>query len=505
MQSINALSPIVSSNARTRSLALGGILAAELLILCLPISWWAIAGGVLVAVTLSFSLLLAVVRGQGDGILLVWALLFPLGYHFLVFPQDQALITADRILVALLIATALFARSERYSPLAPPLFKSAVCWAIFLLGAAVMIPTVRSPLSSLHIFFDAFVLPALLAWYVLRYFNVRKQLPILHAFTCVMNIYVAAIAMAEVILQQDLLPVTGGGLYLAGDYMGSATQILIRPNGPFSSDNSLALVGLISVFLLVFLRKVLAQKMPGWQRFLHRIGLAAALIATSLPLFRSVFLALAAAVLIDAVYERGRRRIANIGFLLLFVFGFLLLKLSLPEVFEERTDPEHFYGRIAENQQALALFADHPFTGVGLNNFGDAAQNSKYVTSYQGYESIDSPHSNLGAVLAETGILGFLPFVASQVFLVWAFWRLLRRQSDESTLVWKTFLCVFIGWWVNGLALTIVYSGDSNMWYLFVLAVLYKFALTSEARPDAQVVGFGPAAVLSDESSSRLG
>jgi O-antigen ligase len=466
-----------ASDAQTRRLALWGIMVADVLLLCLPWSWWAIAAGAFLLLAVLLGLLVATLRGEGDFVLLGWVLIFPLGYHFLIFPQDEALITADRATIALLIASACFIRSEERAPIAPLLSKSAICWGVFLFDVVLMIPSVKAPLSSLHLFLDALVFPALFAWYVLRYFDVRKHLPLLHAFTCVMNTYVAAIAMAEVILQRDLLPVTGGGLYFAGDYMGPGKQILIRPNGPFSSDNSLALVGLISLFLLVFLKKVLAEKMPGWQRFLHRIGIAGALVSTSLPLFRSVFLALFAAILVDAVYEHGRRRMARVGILLAFAFGFLLLRLSLPEVFEERTDPEHIYGRIAENQQALVLFADHPFTGVGLDNFAEAAQNSKYVTDYEGYESVDSPHSNLGAVLAETGVFGFLPFAASQVFLIVAFWRITRIRSDTSTLVWKTFLFVFIGWWVNGLALTVMYASDSNMWYMFVLAFLYKFAL----------------------------
>ncbi len=454
----------------------------EALLLTLPWLWWVVAAAVVLLLAVVLGVLLTILRGDGDYVLLGWVLIFPLGYHFLIFPQDQAIITADRIVVALLIVAGCFARAERNPPAAPLLYKSGTCWALFLLSAAVMIPTVKAPLSSLHLFFDALVLPALLAWYVLRHFDVRKHIPLLHALTCVMNLYVAAIAMAEVVLQRDLLPVTGGGMYFAGDYMGAGEQILIRPNGPFSVDHSLAMVGLISLFLLIFLRKAMGETIPTWQKLLHRFGLAAALVSTSLPLFRSVFIAVIAAVLIDAVYQHGKRRMARVGFLLLFAFAFLLLKLSLPEVAEERTDPEHIYGRIAENQQALALFADHPITGIGLDNFGEAAQNSKYVTYYQGYESVDSPHSNLGAVLAETGILGFLPFAASQVFLFLAFWKVTRVPSKTSTLVWKTFLFVFVGWWINGLALTVMYAGDANILYLFVLAVLYKFALTRQTQ-----------------------
>jgi len=480
-------SVLLASPSPRRWLVLSGILAAEVLILCLPVTWWGIAAAVLLGVILFFSLVFSVIQGRGEVPLLGWALIFPLGYHFLIFPQEQALITADRTLIALLLLAAFFAQRNppRITVSSSSLRKSAVWWVIFLLGAALTIPQAKSPLSSLHVVIDALALPGVLAWYVLRYFDVRKHLSLLHAFTCLMSMYVAAIAVMEVVLQRDLLPVTGGALYFAGDYSGEGREILIRPNGPFSSDNSLAIVGLLSFFLILFLKKASPERMPTWQTVLHRMGLAAALVSALLPMFRSVVIALIAAVVIDVFYQAGRRRVARFAILFLFAGGFLLLRLTLPDVFEERTDPEHVYGRVAQYQQSFAMFLDHPLTGVGLNNFGEAAQNSKYVMYYQGYESVDSPHSNLSAVLAETGIIGFVPFIASQVFLVSAFWRRRRIQSSDSTLVWKTFLFVFVGWWLNGLTLTILYAGDSNMWYLFVLAVLYKFAVTNEAVPAA--------------------
>ena len=76
---------------------------------------------------------------------------------------------------------------------------------------------------------------------------------------------------------------------------------------------------------------------------------------------------------------------------------------------------------------------------------------------------------------------GFLPFVASQVLFVSAFWKLRQVDSRDSKLVWKMFLFLFLVYWINGMALTIAYFEDLNLWYMFVMAALYKFAIT---RPE---------------------
>jgi O-antigen ligase len=470
-------------DARSNLRALGAILAAEFLILCLPSAWWLTLTALFLVLILSFGLVIKVLNGRLQIPILTWVLIFPLGYHYVAFPKEQAIVTLDRLYVALLAVTACFVQQAHLVRIPPTLRKSALFWSIYLCVAGISVLRIKTPLSSFHVLWDYLLLPGIVAWFVLRYFDVRRRLQALHTCVCLMSIYVAAIGVAEVIWQQDLLPVTGGGLYFAGDYETSGSQILIRPNGPFSSDNSLALIALLSFFFLLFLKEAQKQPLSLWQTMLHRTAVTAALVATSLPLFRSVFISLAMALVIDAFYKPGKARLTRFFLIGMLIFAFIVVKVALPEIFEERTDSGHFYGRIAEYAQSAKLFIDNPVFGVGLNNFGEAAQNSKYTTSYQGNESVDSPHSNLGAVLAENGLLGFLPFIASQVFLVGAFWKL-RGRFDNSDQVWKTFVLIYMSYWINGSTLTLLYTGDLNIWYMFVLAVLYKFGIT---RQDSQL------------------
>jgi O-antigen ligase len=462
------------------TVVLWSILAAEVLILCLPWMVWGVLALAVLGLAAVFALIYAVIQGKGASILLAWVLIFPLGYHYVVFPKDQAVITLDRILIGLLLVTVCFSKPITSRPLSPDLLNAGLCWGLYVVWALIRVAGGKAPMSAMHVLLDALLLPALLGWYVVRNFDVRRYLPTLHALTCLAAVYVAGLGFAEDLLQKDLLPVTGGGVFVAGDQL-SATDILIRPNGPFGADNSLAMFGISSLLLLLFLKQVLGREMSGWQRALHRIGIAAALAAAILPLFRSVIASLVLMFVVDVFFfQLGERRQRRMLAVLAFGFVILLVRFALPAVFEERSDPMNLFGRFAAYKQTFALFVDNPLGGVGLNNYAEAAQSSKYVTSYQDVESVDSPHSSMGAVLAETGILGFLPWILSQIFLVRCFWKLRQSGFVDGNVAWRWFLFLFLGYTVNGLTLAILYSVDINYWYVFIIAVLYKFAITGE-------------------------
>src|SRR5712692_980626 len=474
-------------SSRWRDLLLWAIVAAEILILCIPGTWWGYAAAGLVAIFVLFGVYLAVLQGRATGVILVWLLVYPLVYHFFSFPEIQPIVTLDRIFIGILIAAACFANQRRAHYIPKALRMSALFWTMFLVFAAVTIPRAKTPLNSFRLLIEAFLFPALLGWYMLRYVDVRKHLRALHTVTCVMAIYVAAIGASEAVLQQDLLPLPDGAIFMAGDYQKDSTEILIRPNGPFSTMSSFAMVGLISFFFLLFLKKALGQDISVTRGILHRVGVGAALAISLMPLFRSVILFSAVVLMIDAYYSRGFRRTIRVTAIASMAAIFLTVRLILPAIFEERSSPENVYGRIAQQVETLRLFFDHPINGVGLNNYHEAAQtDSKYTTDYDDVESADYPHNNLGAVLSETGLAGFLPYCLSQVFLL-AFWKIRSQHKAGADLAWKYFLFIFLGYWINGMALTTGYFADVNLWYLLVLTVVFKFVLTDTTGPEPAV------------------
>jgi len=477
------------------------IVALELLVFCLPPGWWLAAGLCLLVLVAFFGLLAGVLQGRGEMLVLVWILTFPLGYYFLSFPTEHPLLTLDRLFIGTLLVTVCFAARRDIVRIPQVLRKSGTYWAVFLFFAGLGIPRVMTPLFSARLWLEAFLLPALLAWYVILYLDVRRCLFALHAVTCLMTAYVAAIGLMEIFLQRDLLPLLGGGIIVAGDSSDLTADFLVRPNGPFGSSNSFAMVGIVSLLFLLFLRSTLGSHMPAWQRMLHYLGVSAALLEALLPLFRSVLISLVILLVIDIFYQSGWRRTLRLAAVGITCTLFLLVRVMFPSVFEERTSSANLQARIAQQKQTVALFLDNPINGVGLCNVNAVINNDKYITFYDDTESLGSAHNNLGAILSETGLTGFLPFVASQVLIAKAFWKLRRTNSKDSRSVVKTFLFLFVCYWINGLSLTTAYFADLNLWYMFVLAVLYKVAITS---PEVAVASDFGSAVSSPSSTHRL-
>lgn len=411
-------------------------------------------------------------HGRVDGFVLAWVLLFPLGYYFLTFPRERSLFTLDRALLGLLLGAVLFGSQSLRTPISRTLKNSAIAWALFLLTTLIGLRMTSNPLGNTKQLVDVFVLPGILAWYLIRTFEVRKHLATIHWLTCVMSIYVAGIGLAELVTGQDLLA------FPTGIFLVEETGFT-RVNGPFATNNSFGLIGLISFCFLLFLRRAIHDRMPFWQRFLHAAGVTASLTIAILPMFRSILITLALIILFELYSsKRTGARAVMVALILLGALGGLALKKLAPEVFEYRvSDPSDVYARVAQQRQTLQLFASHPLEGVGWGNYMDVASNFS-ETSYNGVDSVGSAHNTLGAILAETGLLGTLPFVTSQVLMFLAFWRLRRWGTCDAMLASICFLYIFASYWITGVNLTSGYYSDINMWYLFAAAVIFKFAIT---------------------------
>jgi hypothetical protein len=440
--------------------------------------------GSLLALAVAGYFIFQLVDGNADLIVLLWVGLSPLGYYFLTFPREGGIFTFDRTAILMLAAAIVLCPRGQRTAIPDDLRKTALVWIIFLVAALLSVVNVGDIRLSVRMWLEVFVFPAILGWYVIACFPVRKYLRLMHGLACVAAIYSAAIGVAEVYLGRDLLPLPGAGETFAG----GQDVLILRVNGPYSSNNSYGLIGLVSFCLIWFLRSAIADRMPGWQKLLNVIGITAALTAAMLPLFRSIALTIACILVVD-LFRRltvGQRAL-RLSVLALMGAGVLAVMISVPELFEERVSQSgNIYARMAQQKQNLQLFVDHPVLGVGLNNFHVAATTSAAARlSYDSTPALDYPHSNVGAVLAETGLVGFVPFAMSQVLLVMAFWKLRRSALPGRKLSWIFFGYVFLSYWISGLALTSGYYSDLNLWYIFCLAVIYKYGITDELRNGA--------------------
>lgn len=417
--------------------------------------------------------------GDAEPVMLLWVALFPLGYYFLTFPKNGAIVTFDRVAVAGLATGIFLCPLDRFTRIPAALRSPAWAWAAFLVAALLSLVRVERILGPLKWCLEAFFLPALLGWYVVACFPVRRYLRPLHAIICIVAIYCAAIGAAEMALNTDLLPIPGAGEYIAG--MQGFT--ILRVNGPFSSNNSFGLIGLLTFCILAFLREAIGKELPRWQRALNAVGITAALIQAVMPLFRSIFLTILLILILEMFRNIGwQRKLWRAGVLVAMGLAVLILMMRIPELFQERvSDAGNIYARIAQQRQNLLIFLDHPLLGVGFTNFSEVASRRPHLTtSYGGVEALDSPHNMIAAVLAETGLTGFVPFLVSQFTLVAAFWRLRASGGEGGRLAWTFFLYIFLSYWISGMALTSGYYPDLNMWFLFCLTLVYKYTISPQ-------------------------
>ncbi len=271
---------------------LGGMAVAAIVLS--PQTGWLVVG--LVGALVFLSLASEVFKGRIDQLLLYWVALFPLG-GLLAFPRGHAVVSLSRMVLFLAVVGLMFAKRSALVPIPRPLSNAGLACLAFIAVAGVSLLKLPDLLYPARILNDCFIEPFCFVWIVVAWFDVRRWLSRLHTALCMSCIISASIAAAEVVTGQDILPDPGAKL----DFAGS----IPRPNGPFASNDELALIGGISLFLLLFLRVALGRKISAGRRFLHSIGLTAAVGMTLMPMFRSILITLVIVLLIDIFWQEN--------------------------------------------------------------------------------------------------------------------------------------------------------------------------------------------------------
>jgi O-antigen ligase len=148
------------------------------------------------------------------------------------------------------------------------------------------------------------------------------------------------------------------------------------------------------------------------------------------------------------------------------------------------SNAENVNARFAQQLQNADMFLANPVLGVGIGNFPNAVPKFTRYSRLNPYgiEPLDAPHNNWMAILVEAGLLGLLPYVGAQAMLVAAFWRA-RSAGPAGKLASEHFLYVLLAYGVSGMTLTSGHYADLNMWFMFTVAVLYKYMLEQQTAP----------------------
>src|SRR5580700_7591908 len=156
------------------------LLSAATFLVFAPKMW------VLIALIFGVACLLAVyigadaLCGRADFSLMAWVLIFPLGYYFLTFPRERSMFTLDRAMIGTLIVALAFGfrRPEVY--LTRDAKRAGIAWVLFIAAILFSLHQADNPLGKIKELMDVFVLPGILAWYVIHTFSLRQHLSKLH-------------------------------------------------------------------------------------------------------------------------------------------------------------------------------------------------------------------------------------------------------------------------------------------------------------------------------------
>jgi O-antigen ligase len=390
-------------------------------------------------------------------ILIIWFIASPIASYYARLPADRSIVTFDRVVFCLLAAAALL--GGRASDFRMTRFEKA--WALVAAMALASAATRANNLAyALRIAFDSFALP-LVAFHLARnYFDSNRMAKPLLAAAIATAFLLFIAGAAELATGIDLFPYEGSELIREGQ---------IRPNGPFMADSSYAVICLL-LFVMIRAAGDLLDIQAGdhGARIAYACGLAVAGAAALLAAFRAVAVAL---LLCLIIYEWVRaavpRRAVKIWPAALVVGAVVAALLGIGA--ERAKQLSNLYGRLAAWEAAARMAADHPIFGVGLGNYFDYYDRWYSRQTYAIEQALSTkvaagPHSNLLWIASELGLVGLIPYVAANYFLLFDGWRRLNRKRAPHA-------ALFAAYWIPGLALASGFYSDLNLYFFFLMGV----------------------------------
>jgi O-antigen ligase/polysaccharide polymerase Wzy-like membrane protein len=448
-----------------------------------------------------------------ESLLILWFATTPLASFYIRFPQERSVVTFDRAVFGI-VALMLLIKWRNVAIKPDGLQASGlltvtrfeVGWALLSIVALISALVEANNFEyAAKIAFDSFCLP-LLAFHVARHhFDARKRAGALALSMMWLAWVLFATGAFEFVTGVNLFPYKGSELLREGER---------RVNGPFAADSSFAIVCLLIALFLLVTPRLLRLRFDTSGRLVYAGALAAGVAAALLPLFRSVALAL---IVCWAIIEIGlaKHRAAEgktrdrenkdvfSGFassvrtdsltqLRLIVVSVIVVSVVIAQSlsgaarFESRlADPRNAYGRLATWQAATEVTLDSPLFGVGLTNYRDY-YNQKYSRAGESEESFldtraaETPHSNPLWIAAELGLIGFVLYLAANIYILRMGYRALKSASDERQ--WAAAICylaLVLAYWIPGLTLSSGYYSDLNLYFFFMLGVLSNRSLVS--------------------------
>jgi O-antigen ligase len=386
--------------------------------------------------------------------LLAWGTLNAIAYPFV---RADPYFTSDRLWI-LALAICLLSpppASARARLSAPSRLVLASALALLLTYGTRAILTPHNTLGAMQTWIDAIVLPVLLLAIAHRLIREPSDCRRLLGSLAIAGTVLAAIGLLGYVLGFELASRSGGALRFDPNVHA------IRISGPYPAPEPYGLS------ILVCFAATLGWTQLSTSANRYSAGAPAAALqalAIGLTLFRAAWIGVAIAALIVLAPRKNQLvRLMVAGAAIAAGVALLVAVVGSSEELTARlSNSKNAYGRVATFQQDLNVFAGHPVTGVGVNQF-EANVTPLTTGVFHGVLSVNQPHDSYLGLLAEQGVIGLMPFFFLSVAVIWlirSFRRKARTQDDQILVACLS--AAGIGYLVMSLTLTMLPYGPSN-------------------------------------------
>lgn len=396
--------------------------------------------------------------------LLLWVPLSVAAYPWLRIPREEPLLTFDRgwisvMVGAMLLATILGERAPATSSATRLLAVALGCMVVAFALRIVLATLEGDPSYARTLWVDAVLLPAGLFFLARRTVRDARACRRLTGALTIAGAGLGLVGIAQHIWGFELASLSGGQARY------DATIELVRISGPYNIPEVFALS--LTLCFAATLHWMQAGRAVAFM--LGGIAAALEMAAIGLTLFRAAWLA-CVVIAVATLTTRRDRSARTVG--LVTLGGILLVGLhlfgSIDVVSERLNESDNVYGRLATYRQGWEIFRGAPLVGVGVDQF-TAGQELVADVVVNGTRAVETAHSTYVSILAEQGLLGFVPLLGFS----FATWRLLRRlrrhvSEREELLALGAFRGAVLAYLILSLTLTMWPYGTSNA-FLFVL------------------------------------
>ncbi len=404
-----------------------------------------------------------------------WAAFEAIAYAFLRYPLYHDVATFDRFMI-LGLGASLFFTSWR--PMAKASKKTAWTFAIFVLLYGVstittlihplpLAPLQRSPspIQPALNWIQNLVLPFIVFVLAARTVSPDRWRVLAKALTF-LGTSLGVLALIDFILGLNLSSYAGYKPFLVPGVTG-----IVRATGPYASPSAYGAVMVVCIAATLYLMQVEKARLWAGSAF------AVEVISLAPNLTKTVWGAgLVTIIVALGVRRRITSRVILIGFTIALTLAITYSFIGNSQLLTARTtgaaSAESLAARVGAWHQAILIFAHWPLFGAGAWQIinAQALVQPVYVN---GIAAASSAHNTELAVLAETGLLGGIGFIA----LVYAMVRLVRTwrlqaETTEEVIFGSTVLAALAGYFLLSQTFGEIYDPPSPIFCALIVGAL---------------------------------